>query len=613
MSVYQTIPMKALVPSENNYRRSFDKAALEELVASVKAKGVLQPIHVRPIGKKFEIVAGQRRHKAALAAGLKEMPAIVLNLTDEEALELQIIENNKEDVNPMDEAVGFKRLLDMGKHTPETLAEKIGHSTKYVLARTRFLGLCEAAQALIAAGDLSLGHALLISRLKNPADQKKMMEMIRSGAGMTVRQAADRMGSFSMDLANADFHLGGCEKCMARTRNQTDLFPALKDADDECMDRDCFYEKTLTHWAGWLEERRDEGFPVFYNDKEAVPQHTHREGSTAHIVAISEGKAWNQEYPREYADRCLSCKEHHAFFVYENDSYGPHKSVEWGELCLNTECLDKMNRRPLAKGGAGDEDEEDDGNGTMGKWEKERLASDCLHRFLKREIISRMNLSADFRKRVLISQLLEHLLNDGDEEPFLKEFVPGSVESAPDAPELYEQDEAWRVLRAISPYRLDEAIEALIRLNINPRDRALLDEMAKDAEVDKADFTIDEEYLKEFSGQDLRELVAELWPWSDALPLVLAEIENTDDEKIRGLILAQDLKGRLPKELVEAEEEENEEKAEGEDAGEPLDEAQEGAEGFDDEPATPIMAPETDPTMPRTTQTVKKKRTKAKA
>lgn len=609
MSVYQTIPLKALKPSENNYRRSFDKAALEELVASVKSKGVLQPILVRPIGKKFEIVAGHRRHKAALAAGLKEMPAMVRDLTDEEALEVQVIENTqREDPNPMDEAVGFKHLLDMGRHTPETLAGKIGHSVKYVLTRTRLLGLCEDAQELVAAGELTLGHALLLSRLKNPADQKKMIEIINRGEGLTVRQAAERMDSFSMDLADADFNLGGCDKCMARTRNQADLFPALKDADDECMDRDCYYEKTLTHWAGWLEERRDEGFPVFYNDKEAVPQHGGREGSTARIVAALEAKRWNQEYPREYADRCLSCKEHHAFFVYEETSYGGHKSVEYGEICLNTECLDKMNRRTLAKGGAGDDDEDEDGNGTMGKCEKERLATDCLHRFLKREIVERMNLSAVLRKRVLISQLLELLLNDGDEEPFLKEFLPGFD---PDAPELYEQDEAWRVLRALSPYRLDEAIEALIRHNISISHREVLDEMSKDAGVDKAGFAIDEEYLSKFSGQDLRELVAELW--TDAVPLVLNDLLDAcgDDETIRRLILTQeDLKGRLPKELVEAEEEENEEKAEDRRAGEPLDEAQEGAEGFDDEDATPT-APETDPSMPQTTQTGKKSRGKA--
>ena len=604
MSAYQTIPMKALVPSENNYRRSFDPAALAELVASVRAKGVLQPIHVRPKGKKFEIIAGHRRHTAALEAGLTEMPSIVLNLNDEEALELQVIENTqREDPNPMDEAVGFKRLLEMGKHTPETLAEKIGHSVKYVLARTRLLGLTEEAQEAVAAGELSLGHALLLSRLKNPADQTRFLEMVQSNDGMTVKQAASRIRDFSMDLADADFSLEGCAHCMARTRNQADLFPALKDADDECMDRECYYDRTLAHWGAWLEEKSVKGFPVI-TSREAVPaQYGGREGSTVRISPKFEGKPWNEEYPAEYDKKCVKCKKHHAFFVYE------HNEAVWhGELCLNTGCLDEMNRKAAGKKSAAqtaDEPEDD----RMSKWERDNAANNCLKRFLSRLVFAKMSFSPEFCKRMELALLFAHLVENGDEDAFLKEFVPSyNREAAVNS--LYESDHAWSVLKSIEDERLDEGIDALIREGLKSSgDLAYMQVLSEHAGVDNTEFTIDAEYLKEFEGQDLRELVTELWPDENERPLVLSHLIALDDETIKGFILAQGdgLKGRRPKELVPEETPEEEAAPEDEDAGEPIEGVQEAAEDFDDEDAAPT-APETDPTMPKTTQTGKKKR-----
>ncbi len=164
--MFEIVQIKKIIPAKNNYRKTFDIKAMEELTASVKAKGVLQPILVRPNGKKghYEIVAGHRRFSAAEAAGLKEIPVMVKELSDEEALEVQVIENSqREDPNPMDEAWGFKSLLDMGKHTPETLAVKIGRSLKYILGRIRLTGLDKAVQEKIASGEVSTGHAMLFT------------------------------------------------------------------------------------------------------------------------------------------------------------------------------------------------------------------------------------------------------------------------------------------------------------------------------------------------------------------------------------------------------------------------------------------------------------------
>lgn len=142
-------------------RRHFDPAAMDDLIASVKAHGVLQPILVRPVADgRFEIIAGERRWRAAQAAGLHEMPAVVRPLDDRAAFEIALIENiQRSDLNAIEEARGYKRLIDDFGHTQAVLGGIVGKSRSHVTNLLRLLDLPEAIQAMVEVGELAMGHA----------------------------------------------------------------------------------------------------------------------------------------------------------------------------------------------------------------------------------------------------------------------------------------------------------------------------------------------------------------------------------------------------------------------------------------------------------------------
>lgn len=167
---FQYLLLAQLKESPTNPRKRWDQEAQDELTKSVVEHGVLQPIVVRPQGKHYEIVAGSRRYRAAKAAGHDTIPSRVRNLSDDDVLEVQVIENvQREDVHPMDEAEGYHLLLKSG-YKIERIAERIGRSIKYIYDRMKLLDLTKHAQTLFAKDRITAGHAILLARLA-PADQ----------------------------------------------------------------------------------------------------------------------------------------------------------------------------------------------------------------------------------------------------------------------------------------------------------------------------------------------------------------------------------------------------------------------------------------------------------
>ena len=159
----QNVPIEFLRPSPLQPRRRFDEAELEALAGSIRERGILQPLLVRPAASGaagYEIVAGERRWRAAQRAGLHEVPAIVRELSDQETLEFALIENlQRADLSSMDEAQAFRRLIDDFGHTQDELAQAIGKSRSHVTNTLRLLTLPAAIQALIEDGSLTAGHA----------------------------------------------------------------------------------------------------------------------------------------------------------------------------------------------------------------------------------------------------------------------------------------------------------------------------------------------------------------------------------------------------------------------------------------------------------------------
>lgn len=190
-----TLPLAAIRANPEQPRRSFDPAALAELAASIKEQGLLQPVLVRPVagnhGATHEIVAGERRWRAAKLAGLEEIPVLVREVDDEQSLALAMIENlQREDLNPMEEACGLQMLQTRFAMSQEELAAKVGKSRSAVANALRLLNLPEAMRADLEAGTVTPGHARALLSLSDETLREELWRRIVE-TGLSVRQAED--------------------------------------------------------------------------------------------------------------------------------------------------------------------------------------------------------------------------------------------------------------------------------------------------------------------------------------------------------------------------------------------------------------------------------------
>jgi ParB family chromosome partitioning protein len=189
----QQLALSSLLPNPKQPRKTFDSSALEELASSIRSQGVLQPILVRSFGKSspgnYEIVAGERRWRAAKLAGLQEVPVIVKELTDQEALAISLIENlQRTDLNALEEAAGMQQLKEEFGLSQEDLAQKLGKSRSAIANSLRLLNLSDQAQKDLQAGRLSAGHARAILAFGGLAEQEAARRRIIAEK-LSVREA----------------------------------------------------------------------------------------------------------------------------------------------------------------------------------------------------------------------------------------------------------------------------------------------------------------------------------------------------------------------------------------------------------------------------------------
>lgn len=182
------VDINNIKPNTTQPRKSFDEEKLEELASSIERHGLIQPIVLRQSGKGYEIVAGERRWRAARIVGLKEVPCIVKELTDEENMLLAIIENmQREDLNPIEEAEGLKQMIDTYGLTQEQVSYSVGKSRPYITNSLRLLKLPSKVQELTAEGKLTTGHARAIASVKEQSRQIELAVKAAEG-GLSVRQ-----------------------------------------------------------------------------------------------------------------------------------------------------------------------------------------------------------------------------------------------------------------------------------------------------------------------------------------------------------------------------------------------------------------------------------------
>lgn len=175
-----TLPIAEIEPDKNQPRKHFAPESLSELTASISQHGVLQPITVRPNpAGGYQIIAGERRWRAARGAGLTEIPAIVKDLSDSEAMEIALIENlQREDLDPVEEAFGYKQLIERCNLTQEQAAARLAKSRPAVTNALRLLNLPEQVLTLLSKKQISTGHAKALLSLSEPAQQKQVAELV---------------------------------------------------------------------------------------------------------------------------------------------------------------------------------------------------------------------------------------------------------------------------------------------------------------------------------------------------------------------------------------------------------------------------------------------------
>lgn len=212
----RTVRISEVEPNRNQPRKYFDEEKLEELADSISKYGLLQPILVQDCGDHYEIIAGERRWRASLKAGLKEVPVIIRKYTDKEILELSLIENlQREDLNPIEEAKAYKQLMEEFGLKQEEVAEQVSKSRSAVTNSMRLLKLDEEVQQMVIDGRLSMGHARALVSIEDRQEQKNLAHRIEEEK-LSVRDTEREVKNIQQKLSEAE-----SEKLTANQKKKT--------------------------------------------------------------------------------------------------------------------------------------------------------------------------------------------------------------------------------------------------------------------------------------------------------------------------------------------------------------------------------------------------------
>ena len=222
-SPYQKLPIYKVEPNPNQPRQDFDEEELQALADSVTEHGIVQPLTVRQLESGYyQIIAGERRWRAARIAGLSEVPAVIIEADDKKAMELALIENlQRQDLNPVEEALGYKSLMEDYGLTQEDTAKRVGKSRPAVANALRLLGLCPEVLEKLRSGELTAGHARAVLTVKTPKKQQEAAQKIIA-LGLSVRQAEllcknmTREPAPEKEVTLAVDYVAECEKSLSK-------------------------------------------------------------------------------------------------------------------------------------------------------------------------------------------------------------------------------------------------------------------------------------------------------------------------------------------------------------------------------------------------------------
>ncbi|MBY0527333.1 MAG: ParB/RepB/Spo0J family partition protein [Gemmataceae bacterium] len=366
------VPLDKIKPSGTNPRKRFEDETLAELASSIAEKGVLQPILCRWVGDlgskpkdvTFELVAGERRWRAAKLAGLTEIPVMTCELTDREALEVQVIENEqREDVTALEKADGYAALVDQHQVTVEDLAARVGKSVSTIRDLLKLRVLPEKARKAVAEGELSVSTAGLIARIPN---DKLRQEAAKEALGKdywgvrpSYRQVKETIQQrFMIELKQAPFPVkdaelvpsaGACTTCLKRSGNNRAEYPDGRA--DTCTDPPCYHAKVKAHQARTEAKARADGAQVLKgDDAQKAFRYGHNTGQYGGSKWLDLGEEWYAEDSTMTVEKRLKGRLD-GEKVLAHDNGKPHWLVprKAAVELINAELTEKQGKRDERK------------------------------------------------------------------------------------------------------------------------------------------------------------------------------------------------------------------------------------------------------------------------
>ena len=523
-SVEKNITMVALAnvqPSSYNPRKNFDGESLAELAESIRQQGVLQPIGVRPTEEnRFEIVFGERRFRASLMAGLEEIPAIVMEISDEQAEEMAVTENlQRKDVTPIEEANAYQRLLESGRHDVQSLAVQFGKNESYIRTRLKFVSLIPEIAQLLEQDEITISVASEICRYGEDIQRKVYETHLKEGVqynswrGMKASEVAKKIEQqYTADLARYSFDKTLCLSCPHNTNNMM-LF--CEGGCGNCANRTCLAEMN----AAYLTEKAVqfmEQYPVVslchqeYNYNETVVERLTAMGYEVECL-----KTYATAYPKtpeapEKEEYGTSEEYEEAYKEYEQDfsdymeqCKAIHEQAEAGEITLYIRIEQKEVVLCYLKNAASN------ANGTDGTVEKPLSPVEKLEKQDKRnKEIALEKTVEDTKKQILEVDMSERKFGQ-DEDKMIYFFLLASLRREHYAEVGLEEKEPYHYLTD------EEKMDIIANLT------------AKQKAVIRRDFLI-ANFKNAFGGNAVASLLLDFA--QKHMPEELAEIKNGHNE-----------------------------------------------------------------------------------
>lgn len=508
-----SVALADIQPSNYNPRKNFDEASLAELADSIRQQGVLQPIGVRPIAEnRFEIIFGERRYRASLLAGLEEIPAVVLNVSDETAEEMAVTENlQRKDVTPIEEANAYQKLIESGRHDIRSLAVQFGKNETYIRTRLKFTALIPEIAELLEKDEITISVATEICRynedIQREVFDKHLKEDIMYGSwrGMKAAEVAKNIErNFTTDLNRYQFDKTLCLSCPHNTNNMG-LF--AEGGCGHCAKRACLAEMN----TAFLVEKAMQMLVDYPTTSLAYRIYGYNENAVERLKALGyEVEALNvypKTYPmpphvpqkedynttEEYEENCKSYEEE--MVNYKKLCAEMLRASEEGEISL----LLMIEQDNIALCYMENESEDEGQPDPIEKLEQQDR---------RNKEISIEKTIEDTKKQILEVDMTENKFG-ADEEKMIYFFLLSSLREENFAAVGIEGEEH-------SPYLSDKE-KANIVANLTPKAKAVI----------RRDFLIDN-FQNAYRGNAVADLLLEFA--GKHMPETLAEIKSAHDE-----------------------------------------------------------------------------------